>query len=141
MVKAGYGALAMWLSDARVVADRDVGRVALADRHALRGRGTHQTVHRVSDKPISADRCLSLRAVPVASVVSVISLGPSKRSRAPFTGRGAHVGSAIPSTGHVGPAVTVTTSDPECSASADWPRPSATSSSNQITNRHLTLAL
>src|SRR6478672_10107494 len=68
-----------------------------------------------------------------------MSLGPSRRSRAPFTGRGAHVGSPTLSTGHVGPAVTVTVSDPECSAPPDWPQPSATSSSNQITNRHLTV--
>jgi hypothetical protein len=48
------------LSDARVVADRDVGRLASADHDAQRRWGTHQTVHRLSDKKVSADRYVCL---------------------------------------------------------------------------------
>ena len=105
------------------------------------GRGTHQTVDRLSEKPVSADRYLRPPPVPLASVVTVNSLGPTKRSRTPLTGRGAHAGSPTLSTGQVGPAVTVMISDPECLAPTDWPQPSATTSSNQITIRHLTLSL
>lgn len=65
---------------------------------------------------------------------------PTRRSRAPPTGRGAHAGSPGRSAGQVGPAVTETINRPRAAWAPD-PQPSATNTSRQITSTDLTLVV